>query len=891
MTKISSVKKTALIIDANALIHRAWHALPPLTAPDGRVVNAVYGFTSVLLKILASEHPDYLAVCWDTPEPTFRHKAKPEYKAQRERQPDEFYAQIPLVKEVVTAFGGTNVEAPGFEADDLLATFAARLSKQGAEVTLLTSDRDVWQVIGPHIRVLAFKKGVSETISYDEKTLKEETGLSPDQIADFKAMRGDPSDNLKGVSGIGEKTATDLLVAYHDLDGIFRAAHDPKSQLSPSVRQKLVDGEKEGRETLPLVRLVYDVPVKLKDEDVARRIVDEGELRKVLTAFGFKTLLARALGGDEKTGKDAGAERENPAPTKMRSNNSTSVVTDVGEFAAEARKEKSLILRPVEVTQSSLFSEVPALALGSNKLSLVLTTGQLKEKKTYDEIASLLADSSIEKVGHNLKAAFHWAAQNGFEIQGETFDVEVASLLSSGGEGRHDLLSLAAARVDILLSESENRPIQELDAIRSLSTILREDLETKKINDFFLRFEAPLIPILARMEEYGILIDREYFKKLTEDFRKERARLEKEMEKLAGESFNPASPQQLAHVLFDTLKIPTKGIKRGKTGISTAATELDKLEGAHPIIEKISEFREVAKLLSTYVEALPALADKDGRVHTTYNQIGAATGRMSSQNPNMQNIPIRTELGKKIRRGFIAAKGYKLLSCDYSQIELRVVAALAKDQKMIEAFQKGLDIHTATAAAIWNVPLEEVTKEQRRSAKAINFGIIYGQGPQGLSKSADISFEEAKRFIDEYFHVYSGIHEYIEQTKTLAHARGYVETLFGRRRAISDINSPMQQIRSAAERMAINMPVQGTSADVLKLAMIEISKQLSKISAQTRLLLQVHDELVFEVPEKEVALVAKAMVEIMQTVEKIGVPLVVDAKEGKNWEEMVLVTA
>ena len=315
------------------------------------------------------------------------------------------------------------------------------------------------------------------------------------------------------------------------------------------------------------------------------------------------------------------------------------------------------------------------------------------------------------------------------------------------------------------------------------------------------------------------------------------------------------------------------------------------MEGAHPIIEKISEFREVAKLLSTYVEALPALADKDGRVHTTYNQIGAATGRMSSQNPNMQNIPIRTELGKKIRRGFIAAKGYKLLSCDYSQIELRVVAALAKDQKMIEAFQKGLDIHTATAAAIWNVPLEEVTKEQRRSAKAINFGIIYGQGPQGLSKSADISFEEAKRFIDEYFHVYSGIHEYIEQTKTLAHARGYVETLFGRRRAISDINSPMQQIRSAAERMAINMPVQGTSADVLKLAMIEISKQLSKISAQTRLLLQVHDELVFEVPEKEVALVAKAMVEIMQTVEKIGVPLVVDAKEGKNWEEMVLVTA
>lgn len=891
---------TALLIDANALIHRAWHALPPLTAPDGRVVNAVYGFASVLMNIVARERPTYLVVCWDTPEPTYRHEANPEYKAGRAEQPDEFYNQFPWVHDVVDVFGGTNVELPGYEADDLLGTFATEFAKAGVEVTLLTSDKDVWQLIAPHVRVMAFKKGVTDTVIYDEKTLKEVTGLTPDQIPDYKALRGDPSDNLKGVPGIGEKTGTDLLVAYKTLEGVFKAAHDPKSKLAAGVRQKLITGEKSGRDTLPLVQLILDAPVKEKLEDLARREVDQDELKRVFSSFGFKTLLARAIGKtkDEAASKPIvntivdGKTKKAPRTTiklpKVESD-ATHILKptaeDIERFIAAVKEEGVMIARPASVAQTSLFAEAAGLALGSNGMSILVPSSMLQGSKAK-QIVALLEDKKIRKDGHGLKVLCHWATEHGWTIDGIGTDIEITSALVAAGENRYTLEALAAGQLGIVFSDGEDRLLQEVDAIRILVKKYAEELESQKLNGIWERVERPLIAVLERMEVNGIKIDLPYFKKLTERFRSEKARLEAEMEKLAGEPFNPGSPQQLGRILFDVLKIPIKGIKRGKTGISTAASELEKLEGAHPIIEKISEYREVAKLLSTYVEAMPALADKEGRVHTTYNQIGAATGRMSSTNPNVQNIPIRTELGREIRRGFVATKGYKLLSCDYSQIELRVIAALAKDEKMLEAFHKNLDIHTATAAAIWHVDLDEVTKDQRRAAKAINFGIIYGQGPVGLSKTAGVSFDEAKQFIAEYFHVYSGIREYLDNTKVLARAQGYVETLLGRRRPTPDINSPMPQFRAAAERMAINMPVQGTAADIMKLAMIEVDAKLPKISSGSRLLLQVHDELVLEVPEDEVETVAKAVQDLMQHVEKIGVPIVVDAKVGDNWEEM-----
>ncbi|MFH1838784.1 MAG: DNA polymerase I [Patescibacteria group bacterium] len=877
-------KETALIIDANSLIHRAWHALPPLTTPDGKLVNAVYGFTSVLLKILASERPTYLAVCWDTKEPTYRHKAKPEYKAHREEQPDDFYEQFPIAKEVVKVFGGTNVELPGYEADDLLATFGIGFINKNVQVTLLTSDKDMLQVIRPGVDVIAFKKGVSETTKYDEETLKEVTGLTPDQQAYYKALRGDSSDNLKGVPGIGEKTATDLLIKYKDLEGVFKAAHDEKSDLSPSQRRKLVEGEQEARDTLPIVRLDENAPVKEKLSDLKRRKVDEEEMRKLFTALGFKTLLVRAMGSDKNK------TQEQPKTQKKARLSTEHLISptakDIKSFFEIVGSEGKLVVSLPQKEQQSLFNLEPAIALGSDMISLLISSELLKEKDVATLLGLALANPEINKSGHGLKSVWHWARAHKFDLNGIDFDTEMASYILSGGEGGHDLALLAAAHIDTTLPDTDERPLFEIDAIRRLRDLFTAQLKEQKLDTVIERFETPLISILAKMEGRGILINRDYFKKLTGEFQKENDRLEREMEELAGESFNPASPQQLAHILFEVLELPTKGIKKGKTGYSTAAPELAKLEGKHPIISKVSDYREIAKLLSTYVESIPALADKNDRVHTTFNQALTATGRLSSANPNLQNIPVRTELGRKIRRGFIAPKGYSLLACDYSQIELRIVAALAKDEKMLEAFEKGQDIHSTTAAAIWGVPLEEVTKEQRRTAKAINFGIIYGQGSFGLSRVAGISFEEAKQFIEEYFLVYSGVREFLDQTKALARSRGYVETLFGRRRVIAEIQSMRPELRAAAERMAINMPVQGTAADLIKLAMIEVDKRLPEISADTRMLLQVHDELVLEVPDKEVEKVAKEVAEIMQGVEKIGVPIVVDSKAGKNWDEM-----
>jgi DNA polymerase-1 len=882
---------TALLIDGNALIHRAWHALPPLTSPDGTIVNAVYGFTTVLQKILASERPEYFVVCWDTPEPTYRHEAAPEYKAQREDQPDEFYAQFPLTKEVVESFGGKNIELPGYEADDLLATAATRLAKEGVAVTILTSDRDAWQIIRPGIRIMSLKKGVSETVIFDEKTLPELAGLKPSQVKDWKALAGDSSDNLKGVSGIGDKTALDLLQTYGDLEGIFRAAKDPSSAIKPGVRQKLLGGEQDARATLHLVTLMMDAPMNVSLEEMKRQRVDEAVMRAVFTKFGFKTLLARMLGAKNAPSPllrrgglfDGNHEKKSPP---MHIGGVEGVLLSATDFLST--RPQFLIVVPLMVSQESLFSDAPVLALGSDLYTTIVSTAHLKDAGVRQQIGSFLENGSLPKIAHDLKLSWHWCNAHGFALNGLSFDTEIATYLLSAGDRSYDLAMLASTRFGKTISEDgEQGGIEMVDLVRDLYRSLSTELVDQHLDSVMDRFEIPLISILGKMEDEGVMIDRAYFKTLHDDFLKEKQRLEREMIELAGEDFNPASPSQLAHILFEKLEISSKGIKRGKTGLSTAAAELEKLEGAHPIIEKVGDYREVAKLLSTYVDALPLLADANGRVHTTFNQTIAATGRLSSTEPNVQNIPIRTELGRKIRRGFVARPGFKLLSCDYSQIELRIIAALAKDEKMLEAFRLKHDIHTATAAAIWHIPMDEVTKDQRRAAKAINFGIIYGQGPQGLAKAAGIRFDEARQFIDEYFHVYSGVREYLDQTKALAHAQGFVETLFGRKRYLADINSPMPQLRAFAERMAINMPVQGTAADVMKLAMIDLAKELPRIDSRARMLLQVHDEIVFEVPEDFSK--TSELIALMEQTQDVGAPIVVEAKEGKNWEEMTKV--
>ncbi len=893
--------KKALVIDANALIHRAWHALPPMTAPDGKLVNAVYGFTAILIKILAQERPDVLAVCWDTATPTFRHEALETYKGKRVKQDQAFYDQFDDVKEVVKVLGGTNLELDGFEADDLLGTLAVRLEKDGYKVLLLTGDKDAWQLISKNVSVVAFKKGVSETVIYTPESLVEITGLRPDQVVDFKAVRGDASDNIPGIKGIGEKTMTELLQKYDHLQRILKAAKDPSSDIKSAVRQKLLEGEKIALETLPIVRIVTDAPIKFKVEDLLRRKVDEDDVVAVLSKFGFRSLIARLFGkqdgytsnvkrqtlNEERRGSSPEANAPKEQKFEIRNSINHKVIKNVEDFekfADETKKQGKLYVYLPEVVQESLFEDLPSVVFGGGDVTVTIAKQVLDKKEAKKILKLMIEDEGIKKIGHELKEVWHWADALGLEIAGLDFDTELAAYLLAAGERGHDLKSVAAMKLQKVLDDT--KPIMALDAIRELELRLRTELEEQKLSSVLERFEMPLIPILAKMEETGIMVDVKYFKKLAEELRKEKAKLEKKMHELAGEEFNPLSPKQLGHILFDVLEISTKGIKRGKTGISTAATELEKLHGLHPIIEMIEDYRELSKLLSTYVEAIPELADADGRVHTSFNQAVTATGRLSSSDPNMQNIPIRTELGRRVRKGFIAKKGYILLACDYSQIELRIAAALSKDKAMLEAFENGEDIHTATAAKIWDLKPEDVTKDQRRVAKAINFGLLFGQGPQGLSRTADISYAEAKDFIDRYFVAFSGIREFMDTAKALASAQGYVETLFGRKRPLPEINSPLQMVRAQAERMAINMPVQGTEADLIKLAMIDVAKELPKVSKDARLLLQVHDELVLEVPEKDVKKVAKVVVETMQNVEKIGCPIVVDAKAGKNWEEM-----
>lgn len=902
---MSSASRRLFILDANALLHRAWHALPPLTNPEGQVVNAVYGVMMIVMKLLENEMPEAMVACWDTEAATFRHEAYKEYKAHREEQPDELYAQIPLIQQGLATLGVDSLELDGYEADDLLGTIAVRAQAEGWEVVIVTGDKDAFQLIRPGISVMTFKKGVSDTLVYDEAELKARFGLTPTQFLEYKAMRGDPSDNIPGVKGIGEKGATDLLQRFGSLEGILRAAHDEASELSRSTREKLLAAEAEIPAIISLVSIVTDAPIVWLPHLLER---DQDGLRKFLRSMGFKTLLGKmGMSGakSEKTeeNKEGGSEAE---LSKKEAKHSSVIhegstlkscvvkrletVEEAMRVVHEIGKEKELLVHVARGVQGSLFGEaIESLILGvpgeTGKLFELPSAFLRKEKTIHQAIQGLFDGSGIGFFSHDTKLQVRGLHLMGFELERWGFDLMLAAYLLGAGERNHDLPSLAERFLQVNLS-ADAAPVKQAECVLSLLEPVRTRLQAEGLETVLARFELPLVPVLARMEEVGIKIDRVYLQTLSKEFTEDKARLEKEMIEMAGRAFNPASPSQLADVLFTDLALPTKGIKKGKTGYSTAAPELEKLRGQHAIIEKIEDYREVSKLLSTYVDVIPLLADQEGRVHTTYNQAVAATGRLSSTDPNLQNIPIRTEAGRRIRRAFVASKGMVLVSCDYSQIELRLAAALSKDPVMTEAFVHGEDIHQATAARIWGVSLKEVTKDQRRAAKAINFGILYGQGAHGLAGVAGISYAEAKKFIEKYFEVYAQFRAYIEETKALARKLGYVETLFGRKRPMPEILSSIPMLRAQAERMAVNMPLQGTAADLMKLAMIEIDKKLPMVCKDAKMLLQVHDEVVLEVPEQEAERVAQFVKETMENVEKMGVPIVVETKTGLNWEEM-----
>lgn len=881
-----------VIIDGNAILHRAFHALPPLTNKEGLVLNAVYGFASILFRAIRELKPKYLAVAFDLAGPTFRHKEYQAYKAKRLKQPQELYDQLKQVKELLEAMRIPIFEKEGYEADDLIATLA---TKSKIENLIVTGDRDTLQLVDEKTKVYTLKKGVNEIAIYDAKVIKERYGLDPEQMIDYKALAGDPSDNIPGVKGIGEKTAADLIQKFGSIENLYKVLKEAKEakkySVSPSVLDKLINSRAEAIFSKHLVTLVKNVPLDFRLADCELKDYKNEKTKEILAKWEFGSLLKRLdnieqknSGADfQKQGKDKGI--------KIKVNEVKSAL-EIEKINKEIKKAKKVAIYLSDDGQAGLTAKLFGLALAFDEETAYYISADL-----INNLASAFGGEQVNKkiVGHDLKRTFEILKRHGGFLVGSFFDVMIMDYLLDPGSRSHGFPNLVLRYLGRQIPEANQTSLFGVDAkfvgeraleLFEVAKILEKELSDKGFLNLYEKIEKPLILILQRMEENGVKIDVGYLRNLSRELKKRETDLTKEIYKLAGQEFNIASPQQLKEILFDKLQIPVLGIRKGKTGLSTAASELEKMRGQHPIIDLIFEYRELAKLQNTYIEVLPTLvSQKDQRVRTTFNQAVTATGRLSSSNPNLQNIPVKSGLGQEIRRCFIAEKGHKLLKLDYSQIELRIIASLADDVEMIKIFKEGRDIHTMTAARVNGVALAKVTPEMRSAAKAINFGIIYGMGPHSLAESMGVSFAEAKEFIQRYFAAFKGVKAFLDETRALAHSLGYVETLLGRRRYLPEINSTMPQLRNAAERMAVNAPIQGTAADLIKMAMIGIHN-LFKGAEDIKMLLQVHDELVFEVREGAVKKYSSQARTIMENVLKLRAPVKVEAEFGDNWGEM-----
>ncbi len=892
-------KDLFVVFDGNALLHRSFHALPPLSTKKGEMVNAIYGFVSVLLKVLKDYKPQFVVVAFDRPEPTFRHDAYDGYKAQRERGPQALYDQLPRLKEVIKAFNIPTLELKGYEADDIIGTLCERAKTiPHLETIIVTGDMDTLQLVNEHTKVLTLKRGIGDTIVYDREEVKKKyDGLTPEQMVDYKALRGDPSDNIPGVRGIGEKTAQGLLNTYKTLDAVLNAAKKGTLEAPARVKELLSTYEEDAHMSKMLAQIHLSIPLSFDIKDGATGSYNIDTVYELFQELGFKSLLSKLPPREEEEKKE-----DNKKDTK-------------GYHVIDTESELKKFLKQISTKKEFVF-DTEGTSLNPRTNILLGMSFSFKEEEAYYvntkdhpkwiQLFKSLLEGGAKKIAHNMKYDMQVMTCQGVDVKNIYFDTMIASYVLNSSSRAHDLDTLAfgefghqmiplSSLVDLKKTDLRDAPLHDLgiyscedaDYTYRLKEKFEKELDENNVRNLFRTIEMPMVEVLSRMELNGVMVDvkvlNEISKKITIDISK----VEKKIHTIAGKEFNVSSPQQLQDILFNVLALPTEGLTRIKTGISTSAMELEKLQGLHPIIEYITEYRELVKLQSTYVDALPKLVDPiTGRVHTSYNQTVAVTGRLSSADPNLQNIPIRTPLGRSIRKAFIVPKGYTLLSADYSQIELRVVASLSGDKEMTRIFNNGEDIHRTTASFIHDVPVEKITKDMRSSAKEVNFGVLYGMGVYGLSSRTGITREKAKEFIDRYYTAFEGVKKYLDDVLVITRALGYSETLFGRKRYIPEINSTLAQVRAAAERTAINMPVQGTAADLMKLGMITIHHELGKISPESKMLMQVHDELVFEVPNNDVERVAKFVKSAMEGVYKLRVPIEVGVKTGLNWEEM-----
>ncbi len=894
------VRPKLVIIDSHALIHRAFHALPPMTNQKGEVLNAVYGYVSVFLKILKDMDPQYIVAAFDLPQPTFRHEEFEEYKAHRPKAPDELIVQFDKVKEVMRAFGVPIMEMPGYEADDVLGTICEKVKEQKLNIIsiILTGDLDTLQLVDDEKTIVyTLKKGITDTVIYDEKAVIDRYGLRPNQMVDFKGLKGDPSDNIPGVPGVGEKTAAALILKYGTLEGIYEEiekrlkAKDSKIKtkvkkivqrevLSDKLIEKMVEFKDQALLSRSLSVIRRDAPIDFDVEKSRVGQYDKEKVLKLLKEMEFHSLINR-LPWMEKTSNSQQVTNNGIKENKIEE---TKIIDSEEKINGLKNKINSLINKEIAIlkvdSESEDFSGI-VIALSDKEIYSI-------KKEFAGHFKDILESDEIKKIGHNLKSLGRSLSQeSGVGLNGIFFDAMLASYILNPGEREYSL-SKAILSAHLVGAEESDSKGKSAGYLFKLKEILSRKIKDNGLEKVFYEIEMPLITILLSMEIKGIKMDVSYLEKFSVELAEKLEKLEKEIYDLAGEKFNINSPQQISKILFEKLKIEIKGLRKTPGGvISTGASELEKLRGAHPITDLILEYRESFKLKSTYVDALPKMVATDDKIHTNYNQVGTSTGRLSSLEPNLQNIPIRTELGALIRKAFVASDGYKLVSLDYSQIELRLASVIAEDEKMITAFKEGKDIHVITASEIFNVPIDQVDDKMRRAAKTLNFGVLYGMSAKSFSENAKIEYADAKKFIKEYFSDFSGIANYIEKTVEKARSLGYVETLMGRRRYIPEIISGGWQIKQAAERMAANMPIQGTAADIMKMAMIKVYGLMGLNSRDdVRLILQIHDELVFEVKKDVIEQESKKIKDIMENVLKLEIPLLVGVEYGDSLGEM-----
>ena len=861
-----------------------------MATSSGQVTNAAYGFMAMLAKVVGDLEPDGVAVAFDTSAPTFRKEKDESYKAGRKETPDLFRQQLPIIQQVLGVLEIPVIEAPGFEADDVIATLATEGEAAGHDVVVVTGDRDSYQLVrDPHVKVLYNKRGVSDYALYDEAGIVERTGVTSAQYPEYAALRGDPSDNLPGVPGIGEKTAAKLVTTYGDLDGIFANL----DALPPKQRTNLAEWQDQVRHNHDMSVLRRDVPLALGIEDTALRGFDVESARSLFHQLEFRTLFPRVLAALRV--EDVGGEPADAFEIDVET------VRDAAEVATLIRSiDGPCALEPVW-SGARARSPLDALAISSSSRTAVVPGAVLTEAAVRTALVDRLVAGPV--AAHGAKELLHGLRRTmdlgpATELPGLTADTALMAYLIDPGEGTYDLEHLAARHLGIeLRSPDREEGTLDLDpagaledagrraaAVLRLADALEGALAEREQVDLLRDVELPIVPILADMEDLGVRIDVGFLADLSRDLTAACARHEAAIHEHAGEAFNVNSTPQLRKVLFETLGLtPVK--KTGTGQPSTDADSLQRLAGDHPIVEEILRYREVEKLRSTYADALPPLVGTDGRIHATLNQLSTATGRISSENPNLQNIPIRTEEGRALRKAFIAADGAVLLSADYSQIELRILAHLADDPGLIDAFDRGIDIHVVTASRVFDVAEDAVDSEQRRFAKVVNYGLAYGMEAYGLAQRLDIPNDQARDILDAYFDGFPAVRAFMDRTIAEAKERGYTTTLLGRRRRIPELASDNFRIRQMGERMAQNAPVQGSAADIFKVAMVRLARALSAEGLRSRMVLTVHDELVLEVPDGERDEAARVTRAAMEGAADLRVPLVVDMGIGSNWAE------